>query len=48
MLISRRGGSLIYFLELQLEIGVHSRVMVGMFIQNLCLFSDDQTLSSYE
>ena len=31
------------FLELQWEPGVHSRVMVGMVIQNSCLFSDVRT-----
>ena len=43
-LISRRGGSLMVFLELQWEPGLYSRVMVGMALQNSCLFSDVRTL----
>ena len=42
-LISWRGGSLRFILELQREPGVYSRVTVGMAIQNWCLGSDVRT-----
>ena len=42
-LISRRGGSLMGFLKLRQEPGVYSRVMAGMSLQNLSLFSEVRT-----
>ena len=36
-------GSLMVFLGLQQEPGVHSGVTAGMAIQNSCLFSDVRT-----
>ena len=36
------------FLELRRDIGVYSRVTVGMALQNSCLFHDVRLLSSYE
>ena len=41
--ISRRGGSLMGFLELLQEPGVYYRVMAGMAIWNLSLFSEVRT-----
>ena len=42
-LISQRGESLMGFLELRQEPGVHSRVMAGMSIRNWSLFSEVRT-----
>ena len=42
-LISRRGGSLIVFLELLRQLVVYSQVMAGMAIQNSWLFIDFRT-----
>ena len=42
-LISRRGGSLLAFLELRQEPEVYSRVTVGMAIRNSSLFSEVRT-----
>ena len=43
-LISRRGGSLMGFLELAQAHGVYSRVTTGMPILNMSLFSEIRTL----
>ena len=42
-LISRRGESLMGFLELRQEPGVYSRVSAGMSIRNWSLFSEVRT-----
>ena len=42
-LISRQGGCLMGFLELQQEPGVYSRVVAGMAIRNTTLFSEVRT-----
>ena len=42
-LISRRGGSLMGFLELRQKPGVYSRVTAGMSIRNWSLFSEVRT-----
>ena len=42
-LLSRRGESLMGFLELRQEPGVYSRVMSGMYIQKWSLFSEVRT-----
>ena len=42
-LISRQGGCLMGFLELQQEPGVYSRVTAGMAIRNSTLFSEVRT-----
>ena len=43
VLISLQGRSLMVFLELRWEPGVHSRIMAGIAMQNSCLFSNDRT-----
>ena len=43
-LISQGGESLMGFLELRQEPGIHSRVSAGMSIRNWSLFSEVKTL----
>ena len=42
-LISRQGKSLMVFLGLRREPGIYSRVMAGIVLQKLCMFSDIST-----
>ena len=42
-LISRQGKSLMVFLGLRREPGIYSRVMAGIVLQKLCMFSDIRT-----